>query len=47
MYIKALLISIVIILAIYAFLPTLAIDVLCKFALGWMIHDIVCYNVKG
>ena len=34
-------VAITLIVAIYAFLPVVAIDVLCKFALGWMLMDIV------
>lgn len=34
-------IALAIILAIYAFIPSEAINVLGKFALGWMIMDLI------
>ena len=34
-------IGITIILAIYAFIPMVWIDIIGKFALGWMVMDIV------
>lgn len=43
---KKIAVAVTLILAIYAFLPMVAIDMLGKFAIGWMLMDIVNYYVK-
>ena len=44
-------VAVILILAIFAFLPMVAVDILSRFALGWMIVDIVNsifdYNAIG
>jgi hypothetical protein len=44
--IKKILISLAVIIVIYAFLPTNIIDFISKFALGWMIVDIVTLFIE-
>jgi hypothetical protein len=42
---KKILVGITVILLVYAFLPFTVIDVLGRFALGWMIMDLVSYFI--
>lgn len=43
---KKLLVGFTVILAIYAFLPFAAIDILSKIALGWMVMDLTDFFMK-